>query len=130
VIDRGDRDFLASFQESLVIEVDGLGETLFCHGSPRSDEEILTALTPEDRWRPMFAGVEQQLVVCGHTDAQSDRVLGGVRVVNAGSVGMPYEDEPGAYWLLDLAPRRTPYDGAELRSTREEALSEFTERGL
>jgi predicted phosphodiesterase len=74
VIDQGDRDFLASFQESLVIEVEGLGATLFCHGSPRSDEEILTALTPEDSWRPMFAGVEQQLVVCGHTHAQAEAV--------------------------------------------------------
>jgi hypothetical protein len=43
---------------------------------------------------------------------------------------MPYEEEPGAYWLLDLAHRRTPYDGAELTATREEAVAEFTERGL
>jgi hypothetical protein len=53
-----------------------------------------------------------------------------VRVINAGSVGMPYEDEPGAYWLLDLVHRRTPYEGAELKATREEAVTEFTERGL
>jgi hypothetical protein len=51
-------------------------------------------------------------------------------VINAGSVGMPYEDEPGAYWLLDLEHRRTPYDGAELQASREEAVAEFTERGL
>ena len=53
-----------------------------------------------------------------------------MRVVNAGSVGMPYEEEPGAYWLLDLDHRRTPYDGAELKASREEAVAEFTERGL
>ena len=69
-------------------------------------------------------------VVCGHTHTQYERTVGGVRVVNAGSVGMPYEEEPGAYWLLDLVHRRTPYDGAELEATREEAVSEFTERGL
>ena len=112
-IDQGQRDFLASFQEPVVIEVVGLGATLFCHGLPRSDEEILTSLTPEERWRPMFAGVEQRLVVCGHTHAQSDRVLGGVRVVNAGSVGMPYEGRAGAYWALlgpDVRLRRTDYD--------------------
>jgi predicted phosphodiesterase len=80
MIDQGQRDFLASFEEPVVIEVDGLGATLFCHGSPRSDEEILTELTPEERWRPMLAGVEQRLVVCGHTHAQSDRVLGEVRM--------------------------------------------------
>ena len=43
---------------------------------------------------------------------------------------MPYEEEPGAYWLLDLVHRRTPYEGAELKASREEAVSEFTERGL
>jgi predicted phosphodiesterase len=137
VIDQGDRDFLASFQESLVIEVDGLGATLFCHGSPRSDEEILTALTPEDRWRPMFAGVEQQLVVCGHTHAQSDRVLGGVRVVNAGSVGMPYEGRAGAYWALlgpDVRLRRTDYDiraaEAELRGGGWPGVEDFLRNSL
>jgi hypothetical protein len=51
-------------------------------------------------------------------------------VINAGSVGMAYEEEPGAYWLLDLVHRRTPYDGARLQASREEALTEFTERGL
>jgi len=69
-------------------------------------------------------------VVCGHTHMQFERTVGGVRVINAGSVGMPYEEEPGAYWLLDLVHRRTPYGDAELQTTRDEALAEFTERGL
>jgi predicted phosphodiesterase len=50
-IDRRDRDLLASFAERAVLAVDGLGPTLFCHGSPRDDEELLTTLTPERRWR-------------------------------------------------------------------------------
>jgi putative phosphoesterase len=118
-------------------ELDGRGATLFCHGSPRSDEEILTALTPEERWRPMFAGVEQQLVVCGHTHAQSDRVLGGVRVVNAGSVGMPFEGRPGAYWALlgpDVRLRRTDYDiraaEAELRGGGWPGVDDFLRTSL
>ena len=84
VIDQGQRDFLASFQDHAVIDVDGLGATLFCHGSPRSDEEVLTFLTPEHRWRPMLARVEQRVVVCGHTHTQFDRSLGALRVVNPG----------------------------------------------
>jgi predicted phosphodiesterase len=137
IIDQQQRDFLASFQEPVVIEVDGLGATLFCHGSPRSDEEILTALTPEDRWRPMFAGVDQQLVVCGHTHAQSDRVLGGVRVVNAGSVGMPFEGRAGAFWALlgpDVELRRTEYDiraaEAELREGGWPGVDDFLRNSL
>ncbi|MGZ4278881.1 MAG: metallophosphoesterase family protein [Solirubrobacteraceae bacterium] len=137
MIDQEQRDFLASFQEPLVIEVDGVGATLFCHGSPRCDDEILTALTPEDRWRPMFAGVEQQLVVCGHTHAQSDRVLGGIRVVNAGSVGMPFEGRAGAFWALlgpDVQLRRTDYDiraaEAELRGGGWPGVDDFLRNSL
>jgi hypothetical protein len=61
---------------------------------------------------------------------QFERVVAGTRVINSGSVGMPYEDEPGAYWTLDLVHRRTPYEGATLQASREEALATFTERGL
>ncbi|HEY5695032.1 MAG TPA: metallophosphoesterase family protein [Gaiellaceae bacterium] len=107
-----------------------IGDVLYCHASPRNDVDIFTERTPEDRLVPLFAGLDVPTVVCGHTHTQYERTVGGVRVVNAGSVGMPYEDEPGAYWLLDLVHRRTPYDGAELKASREEAVSEFTERGL
>lgn len=89
-----------------------LDEVLFCHATPRSDTEIFTRLTPEDRLQPVFEGLGVPLVVCGHTHVQFDRTIGGVRVVNAGSVGMPF-GEPGAYWLLlgpDVELRRTPYD--------------------
>ena len=100
-IDRRHRDLLASFAEGLVVEVEGLGQVLFCHGSPRSDQEIVTTATTEGRLREILAGVDQDLVVCGHTHAQFDRCVGGKRVVNAGSVGMPYQGKPvGAFWLL------------------------------
>jgi len=106
--------FLGDLPHPLPMEVDGLGEVLFCHGSPRSDEEILTAITPPKRLDPILDGVTQNLVVCGHTHAQFDRLVGDRRLVNAGSVGMAYEGEPGiAAWAL-LGPtvelRRTAYD--------------------
>jgi len=108
-----DRDFLASFAETIAIEVDGLGRVLFCHGSPRSDEEIMTARTPDARLRE-FLGGDADVVVCGHTHMPFDRTVGRVRVINPGSVGMPY-GEPGAYWAV-LGPkiefRRTDYDRA------------------
>ena len=118
-------EFLHELPETQVI-----GDVLYCHASPRNDLDIFTERTPEERIAFLFDGLEVPTVVCGHTHMQYDRRVGGVRVVNAGSVGMPYEEEPGAYWLLDLVHRRTPYDGAELRASREEAVSEFTERGL
>jgi putative phosphoesterase len=107
-----------------------IGDVLYCHASPRNDLDIFTERTPEDRLAPLFEGLDVPTVVCGHTHTQFERTVAGVRVVNAGSVGIPYEEEPGAYWLLDLVHRRTPYDGAKLKATREEAVAEFTERGL
>ena len=111
-------------------ETQQVGDVLYCHASPRNDVDIFTERTPEERIALLFEGLDVSAVVCGHTHTQFARTVAGVRVVNAGSVGMPYEDEPGAYWLLDLEHRRTPYDGAELKATREEAVSEFTDRGL
>jgi putative phosphoesterase len=107
-----------------------VGDVLYCHASPRNDVDIFTERTPEERIAFLFEGLDVPTVVCGHTHMQFERTVGGVRVINAGSVGMPYEEQPGAYWLLDLSHRCTPYDGAELKATREEALAEFTARGL
>jgi putative phosphoesterase len=111
-------------------EAQQVGDVLYCHASPRNDVDIFTERTPEERIAFLFEGLDVPTVVCGHTHTQYERSVVGVRVVNAGSVGMPYEEEPGAYWLLDLEHRRTPYEGAELKATREEAVSEFTDRGL
>jgi putative phosphoesterase len=107
-----DARLMADWPATLSVEVSGLGKVLFCHATPRSDTELFTRLTPEERLGPSFAGLDAQLVVCGHTHMQFDRRVGALRVVNAGSVGMAY-GEPGAYWLL-LGPnvqfRRTRYD--------------------
>jgi putative phosphoesterase len=111
-------------------ETQMVGGVLYCHASPRNDVDIFTERTPEERIAFLFEGLDVPTVVCGHTHTQYERTVGGVRLVNAGSVGMPYEEEPGAYWLLDLEHQRTLYDGAELKATREEAVAEFTERGL
>jgi putative phosphoesterase len=103
---------VTSWPATLRIEIRGLGQVLFCHATPRSDTELFTRLTPEERLVPIFAGLNVALVVCGHTHMQFDRTVAGVRVVNAGSVGMPY-GQPGAHWLL-LGPsiqfRQTDYD--------------------
>jgi putative phosphoesterase len=90
-----------------------VGRALFCHATPRNDEEIFTRISPDERWREALAGVDADVVVCGHTHIQFDRHIGDIRLVNAGSVGMPYEREPGAYWALldgtDVELRRTEY---------------------
>jgi predicted phosphodiesterase len=127
---------LASWPQTLPLEIPGLGEVLFCHATPRNDTEIFTRLTPEERLLPVFAGLDVALVVCGHTHMQFDRRIGNLRVVNAGSVGMPY-GEPGAYWLL-LGPgvhlQHTPYDLAaaaeRIRGTSYPQAREFAAQDL
>jgi putative phosphoesterase len=132
--------FLTSLPLTESIQVDGLGEVLFCHATPRNDEEIFTRISPDERWRAALEGVEADVVVCGHTHIQFDREIDGIRLVNAGSIGMPYEDEPGAYWALlgpDVDLRRTEYQAGDLaasgwpgespEATTEEA-TEFFER--
>jgi putative phosphoesterase len=114
-----------------------IGRVLFCHATPRNDEEILTGISPDERWREALAGVDADVVVCGHTHVQFDRRIGDIRLVNAGSVGMPYEHEPGAYWaLLDgtavefrhtrcQAPNMSEWPGEWPQATPEEATAHF-----
>jgi len=112
--------FLGSLPLTLRVEVDGLGETLFCHATPRDDEEIVTPFTSDERLASILEGVEADAVVAGHTHVQEDRLVGGIRWINAGSVGLPYEDEIKAFWALlgpDVELRRTLFDaGAAARA--------------
>jgi predicted phosphodiesterase len=112
-IDRTHRDFLAGFEPVVRLEVDDIGPVLFCHGSPRSDTEIITQVTPPERLAPMLDGVDERTVVCGNTHHQFALGLDGRTVLNAGSVGMPYQGAAAAFWLLlgpDVQMRRTDYD--------------------
>jgi predicted phosphodiesterase len=105
--------FLRSFEQTVVVDVDGLGATCFCHGSPRSDEECVTPRTPPERVREFMESRYEQAVVTAHVHVQYDRTVAGIRLVGPGSVGLPYEAEPGARWALlgpDVELRRTEYD--------------------
>ncbi len=122
-LDDEHRHLIASWPATHRVEIRGLGEVLFCHATPRNDTEIFTRKTAEKTLAPIFEAANAPLVVCGHTHMQFDRRIGEVRVVNAGSVGMPY-GKPGAYWLLlgpDVQLRHTPYDlsraGEKIRQT-------------
>jgi putative phosphoesterase len=105
--------FVTGLPENQSVELEGLGRVLFCHATPRGDEDLLTRISPDQRWAAAVAGVAERVVVVGHTHVQFDRRVGETRIVNAGSVGMPYEREPGAYWVMlgpDVDLRRTDYD--------------------
>jgi predicted phosphodiesterase len=112
LIGRAHRDLIDGLPLTAALDIDGLGPTLFCHASPRRDDEMVLVDSPPERWAEVLDGVDAGVVVCGHTHMPFDRLAAGRRVINAGSVGMPY-GHPGASWALlgpDVTLRRTRYD--------------------
>lgn len=106
------------------LRLDGV---LYCHASPRNDVDIFGPRTPEERIAFLFGAVDADVVVCGHTHVQFERTIAGRRMINSGSVGAPYEREPGAYWMLDLEHRRTGYEGAPPAATSHEEWLDWVE---
>lgn len=135
---RSQRDFLAQLPEQITLHVKGLGDVLFCHATPHSDEEIFTPISSQERLASIFTGIEQQIVVCGHTHIQFKLQVGDVCILNAGSVGMPYADRLGAYWLLLSSEgyefRRTMYDvetaAQEIKDSGDPQAQEFAEKNV
>jgi putative phosphoesterase len=135
-IDDEHRDFLEALPLTTTLDVESMGNVLFCHATPRSDEELFTVRTPVERMRPMLENVTATTIVCGHTHMQFDRSVDGKRIVNAGSVGMPY-GAVGAHWLL-LGPGvelvRTEYaleQAADaVRHSGYPGAEEFAERSV
>jgi predicted phosphodiesterase len=132
LLSRPHRDFLSAFEPSVEIAVDGLGIVICCHAGLDSDEvPIITPATPDDVIVEAVAAAHGNLVVAGHTHMQFDRGVAGGRMVNAGSVGKPYADEPGAYWALlgpEVELRRTAYDfAAAAEAVRRTAIPQREE---
>src|SRR2546423_5150657 len=130
-LDPEQRRLIATWPKKLSLQIPGLCGVLFCHATPRNENEIFSKLTPQEKLVPVFAGVNASVVACGHTHMQFDRMLGNTRVVNAGSVGMPF-GEPGAYWVSvgrEVRLRKTTYDLAHaaerIRATAYPQAAEF-----
>jgi hypothetical protein len=119
LIERRHRDLLDGLPLTVTLDVDGLGPVLFCHATPRRDDECVLVDSPLPVWSRALAGVAEHVVVMGHTHMPFDRLVDGRRAVNPGSVGMSY-GVPGACWSLlgpDITLRSTAYD-VELAAAR------------
>jgi predicted phosphodiesterase len=128
---------ISSWPKILHLTVDGFRDVMFCHGTPRSELECFTRLTPEGLLLPVFEQIGAQLVICGHTHMQFDRMIGRTRVVNAGSVGMPFQSPAGAYWLLldrGVELQHTQYDldraADRVRATKYPQADDFAARSI
>jgi putative phosphoesterase len=133
-LDREWRDELSSWPIAAP-----LGGVLYCHGSPRRDDEVLTRVTPDELIREALGGVREAVVVGGHTHQQFVRSIAGCPAcVNAGSVGLPYEGRAAAFWLImdgiEAQLRETRYDVAaaqeELRASGFPGVDEFVAESL
>lgn len=127
----GDLEWLQSLP--LSVTVDG---AVYCHAAPESNTPITTAITPDDALRRTFG--DSGTFVIGHTHHQFDRRVGDLRVVNAGSIGMAYEDEVVACWaVIDAGEpsfRRTQFDVdeavARTRASAWPGAQSFVEENL
>lgn len=130
------RAAITAWPDTLTLNVAGLGRVLFCHATPTSDTTIFTRRTSDERLTQLFQGVDADLVVCGHTHMQLNRTAGRLRIVNAGSIGMPF-GPPGAHWLT-LGPgielRRTDYDlestATKIRQTSYPGAAAFADQNI
>ena len=131
---------LDALPHPVTLDVTGFGPVLFCHGTPRDDDEVVLVDTRLDKWAEVLADVPDDVrtIVCGHTHMPFVRLAHGRLIVNAGSVGMPY-GPAGAQWVLlrdgAVALRRTEYDIEAARaairaSCRYPDIDEWTDEYL
>lgn len=92
---------LEQLPHPVTLEIEGFGPVVFCHGTPRDDEEVVLVDTRLERWAEAFAELPEEVrtVVCGHTHMPFVRLVDRRLVINPGSVGMPY-GRPGGNWAL------------------------------
>ncbi|WP_370942671.1 metallophosphoesterase [Amycolatopsis sp. cg5] len=118
---------LENLPTSVTLDIVGLGEVLFCHATPRDDEEVVLVDSTLDRWAEVLAGVAEEMIVCGHTHMPFTRLADRKLLVNPGSVGMPY-GTAGAHWALlgehGVQLKRTKFD-TEAACAAISKLSEY-----
>ncbi len=112
------RNVIATLPDTLQLRFPGAPSVRVVHGSPRSHWEPMFVITPEDEMLAMLEGVEENIVIAGHTHLPMERQVGRWQVINPGSVGQPLDGNYDAcYMLFDSCAdgwratfRRVPYD--------------------
>ena len=89
-LSQSDADTIASWPLNIFLDLSDNVRCLFCHGSPRSNEDVIEAVTPDVRLSELLAGFEAQLVFTGHMHNPMLRPFHETLIVNPGSVGLPF----------------------------------------
>jgi predicted phosphodiesterase len=115
---------LDSLPEQLV-----LGGARYCHASPVSDLRSFLP-SPGDDEAELLAGVTERRLVFGHTHLAFKRTSeAGIELINPGSVGMPFDEDPRASYAMvgqdgSVEHRRVAYDN---EAAAEAMISRFGE---
>jgi predicted phosphodiesterase len=102
---------------------------LLTHGSPRSHSEGLGPWTSDVKLEALLERMDESLLACAHTHRQMHRRLRAGEVVNVGSVGLPFDGDPRAQYVIlewtggrwNVEMRRVGYDIEELFTIYEES---------
>jgi putative phosphoesterase len=113
-------DRVARLPHPVRLDVQGFGPVLFCHGTPRDEDEVVLVDTRMQRWSEVFAELpaDVRTICCGHTHMPFVRLVDRRLVINPGSIGMPYGRAGGNWALLsdgNVTLRHTAVDLAQVR---------------
>ena len=84
-----DRAYLQALPLSLELPLDAKRTVRGYHGSPRSFDDVIAAVTPTAALTEMLGGQVARVMAGGHTHTQMIRRHADAQLVNAGSVGLP-----------------------------------------
>jgi predicted phosphodiesterase len=114
-----DYQFMRTFQPMLKVKLED-NNTLICfHGSPRRHTDNIFATTPNEEVNEMLAGRRATVMAGGHTHVQMLRQHMGVLIVNAGSVGLPFEQMP----FTERGPRVMPWAEYSIITSENSTIS-------
>ena len=121
-------ELLAALPHPVFQEVDGFGRVVFCHGTPRDDDEVVLVDTRLERWAEVLRELppEVRTVVCGHTHMPFARLVDRRLVVNSGSIGMPYGRSGGAWALLQSGQIQLRHTSVDVEAAVSQVVREST----
>lgn len=94
---------LHALPEEMVVILEGAPPIRLLHGVPGNPFVGIYPESPATEIARLFAAYAEPVIVSGHTHRPLDRLIGGQRFLNSGSVGLPYNGDPRAqYMVLDL----------------------------
>lgn len=118
--------FLRDLPTRLEIDIAGYGRVVAFHATPADDETNWFPATPDEVIRPQVEALAVRLMLYGHTHRPLDRVVGPVRLVNDGSVGLPMDGDPRpSYALLDFAGNQVALTLRRVDYERDAVLAEM-----